>query len=97
MIYEIENLEDARNFLSFTEDKVILTTTPGSIKYYGMLAVDYMLKTLNKEFSNKIEDVTVNIGDDHAALFTAVKLNYKNIIYTGDSEEAKGLLGRFKK
>lgn len=92
IIYEVKNLEEARNFLSLTEDKVILTTTPGSIKYYGMLVLDYMLKALSKEFFDKIEDVIVNIGYDHAALFTAVKLKYKNIVYTGDSEEAKDLL-----
>ncbi|HJD55890.1 MAG TPA: hypothetical protein LFW21_04560 [Rickettsia endosymbiont of Pyrocoelia pectoralis] len=92
IVYEIENLEEARAFLSFTEDKVVLTTMPGSVKYYGMLVVDYVLKDLSKAFSNKIEDVIIDIGDDHAALFTAIKLGYKNIVYTGDSEEAKGLL-----
>jgi len=92
IVYEIRNLEDARDFISLAEDEVVLTTLPGSVKYYGMLVVDHMLKTLSREFPEKVVDIIVNVGDDHAALFTAIKLGFKNIIYTGDSKEAKSLL-----
>ena len=96
LVYEIENLEEARNFLSSTEGKFILTTPIGSVKYYGMLVIDFMLKTLIKEFYEKVIGVIVNVDDDHAALFTAIKLNYKNIIYTGNSPEAKALLKNYE-
>ncbi|WP_341791633.1 hypothetical protein [Rickettsia endosymbiont of Gonocerus acuteangulatus] len=90
--YEVTNLEDARDFLSSTQGEYVLTNLKNSVKYYGMLVVDHMLKTLQKEFPKKVIDVVVNVDDDNAALFTAIKLNYKNIVYTGNSDEAKSLL-----
>ena len=90
--YTVVSLEEARDFLSSVEEKLILTNHTSSAKYYGMLVIDYMFKTLSKEFPEKVLDPTVDIGDDHAALFTAIKLGYKNIVYTGNSEEARGLL-----
>lgn len=92
VVYKVENLEDARDFLSSAQGEYILTNSESSVKYYGMLVVDHMLKTLQKEFPKKVIDVIVDIDDDHAALFTTIKLNYKNIVYTGNSEEAKALL-----
>ena len=92
IVYEIKNLQEARNFLSSVEEQLILTNHASSVKYYGMLAIDYMFKTLSKEFPNKVLDLIVNVREDHAALFTAIKLGYKNIIYTGNSKEAIGLL-----
>ncbi|WP_342226175.1 hypothetical protein [Rickettsia endosymbiont of Urophora cardui] len=92
VVYKVENVEDARDFLSSAQGDYILTNSESSVKYYGMLVVDHMLETLQKEFPKKVIDVIVNVDDDHAALFTAMKLNYKNIVYTGNSEEAKALL-----
>ncbi|MCZ6901251.1 MAG: hypothetical protein O7C59_06080 [Rickettsia endosymbiont of Ixodes persulcatus] len=92
IVYEIRNLEEARDFLSSVEEKQILTNNASSVKYYGMLAIDYMFKTLSREFPEKVLDLTVDVGDDHAALFTAIKLGYKNIIYTGNSNEVRALL-----
>jgi|GEM_PF-935105 len=89
MVYEVGNLEDARSFLSSEKEKYILTNLKSSVKYYGMLVVDHMFKTLQKEFPEKIIDIIVDVDDDHAALFTAIKLGYKNIVYKGDSEEAR--------
>ncbi|MCC8377717.1 MAG: hypothetical protein LN567_04980 [Rickettsia endosymbiont of Graphium doson] len=89
VVYKVENLEDARDFLSSAQGEYILTNSESSVKYYGMLVVDHMLETLQKEFPKKVIDVIVDIDDDHAALFTAIKLNYKNIVYTGNSDEAK--------
>ncbi|WP_341787854.1 hypothetical protein [Rickettsia endosymbiont of Cantharis rufa] len=90
--YTVVNLEEARDFLSNVEEKPILTNHASSVKYYGMLVIDYMFKTLSKEFPEKVLDLTVDIGDDHVALFTAIKLGYKNIVYTGNSGEARRLL-----
>ncbi|MCC8467150.1 MAG: palindromic element RPE2 domain-containing protein, partial [Rickettsia endosymbiont of Eriopis connexa] len=69
IVYEIRNLEEARNFLSSVEEQSILTNHASSVKYYGMLAIDYMFKTLSKEFPKKVLDLTVNVGEDHADLF----------------------------
>ncbi|XVN40377.1 MAG: hypothetical protein RCO49_06015 [Rickettsia endosymbiont of Argas persicus] len=88
-VYKVENLEDARNFLSSAKGNYILTNPKSSVKYYGMLVVNHILKILQKEFPEKVVDVIVDVDDDHAALFTSVKLRYKNIVYTGDSEEAR--------
>ncbi|WP_341792689.1 MULTISPECIES: hypothetical protein [unclassified Rickettsia] len=88
VVYEIENLEDARNFLLSCDAPIILTNKAGSTKYYGMLVVDYMFKQLTKEFLEKIVKIIVNVEDNHPALFTAIKLNYKDITYTGNSAEA---------
>ncbi|MFY9590054.1 hypothetical protein [Rickettsia endosymbiont of Halotydeus destructor] len=88
LVYEIENLEDARDFLLSCDTPVVLANTPGTTKYYGMLVIDYMFKKLTEEFSEKIVKIIVNVEDNHPALFTAIKLNYKDIIYTGNSAEA---------
>ncbi|HJD57207.1 MULTISPECIES: hypothetical protein [unclassified Candidatus Tisiphia] len=89
--YTIGNLSDAREFLSEFHDPVILTNKSGSTRYYGMLVLDYIFKTLNKEFP-QIVKIIVNVENDHPALFTAIKLNYQNITYTGESSEAKKLV-----
>ncbi|HJD62431.1 MAG TPA: hypothetical protein LFW14_02440 [Rickettsia endosymbiont of Degeeriella rufa] len=89
VVYKVKNLEDARDLLSSAQGEYILTNSESSVKYYGMLVVDHMFEALQQEFPKKVIDVIVNVGDDHAALFTAIKLNYKNIVYTGHSEEAK--------
>jgi len=90
--YTVVSLEEARDFLSSVEEKLILTNHTSSVKYYGMLVIDYMFKTLSREFPEKVLDLTVDVEDDHVALFTAIKLGYKNIVYAGDSEEARRLL-----
>lgn len=97
LVYEVRNLEEARNFLSYEKGRFALSTSSGSVKYYGMLVIDHMFKALTKEFPEKVIDLIANVGDDHAALLTAIKLGYKNIVYTGNSEEARGLLGGVKK
>lgn len=89
--YTIGNLSDAREFLSEFHDPVILTNKSGSTRYYGMLVLDYIFKTLSKEFP-QIVKIIVNVENDHPALFTAIKLNYQNITYTGESSEAKKLV-----
>lgn len=88
--YIIENLADARVDLSQIAAPIILTNKAGSTRYIGMLVIDYIFKKLTTEFP-QIVKIIVNVGDDHSALFTAIKLNYHNITYTGTSEQAKKL------
>lgn len=91
LTYEIIDLESAKEFLKTHTAPVIITNPGGSTRYYGMRVLDYMFKELSKEFS-QITDIIVNVDDDYAALFTAIKLGYKNIKYTGDSQEARMIL-----
>ncbi len=87
----VENLAKTREFLLKSTAPVILTNKIGSTRYYGILPLDYMFKKLQGEFP-QIVKIIVHVGDDHAALFTAARLGYQNIIYTGTSDEAKNLL-----
>ncbi|WPY00399.1 hypothetical protein Trichorick_00273 [Candidatus Trichorickettsia mobilis] len=89
ILYQIENLSSAKEYITNTQNPLIITNSPNSIKYYGILVLDYIFKTLQKEFPKTITDIIVDVGDDHAALFTAKKLGYKNIKYTGNSNAAK--------
>ena len=64
-----------------TDKRVTLTNPQGSTRYYGMRIIDYIFKTLQQEFPNKISGVIVNAYDDHSALITAKKLGYSQIEY----------------
>lgn len=81
MIYEIENLESAREFLSESKMKIILSNPQGSTRYYGMMVIDRIFKLLQQEFPNKIEGIVVNAYDDYSAFVAARKLGYKEIQY----------------
>ena len=94
-IYEIIDLESAKEFLKTCNEPVILTNPRDSTRYYGMRVLGFMFKELTKEFPDTISKVIVNVGDDNAALFTAIKLGYKNINYNGESEEARMILKKF--
>ena len=91
LIYEVVDLATAREFLKNYQDPVVITNIEGSAKYYGTLVLEYIFKNLAKEFP-QIVKVIMNVSDDNAALFTAIKLNYKNILYNGTSETAKKML-----
>ena len=82
MIYEIENLENARDFLKIADEKVTLSNPQGSTRYYGMRIIDCMFKILQKEFPNKINGIIVNAYDDYSAFTTARKLGYNQINYS---------------
>lgn len=82
IIYQVEDLEKAREFLSKVPEPIIITNAIGSTRYYGMLILDYIFKTLTTEFP-QITKIIVDVGDDHPALFTALKLNYQHILYKG--------------
>lgn len=86
--YIVENLSDARKFLLQYPNSVILTNQVGSTKYYGMLVLDYIFRKLVEEFPQVVE-VVINVGNDRAALLTATKLHYENIIYNDISPKAK--------
>lgn len=81
-IYEIENLESARKYLTQTAEHIILSNPAGSTKYYGMRVIDYIFKTLKDEFPDKIDGVIVDAYDDYSALITAQQLGYDKIKYT---------------
>jgi len=81
MIYEIQNLEGARNFLRQSSQKVTLSNPQGSTRYYGMRVIDYIFKTLQQEFPNKINGIMVNAYDDYSAFITARQLGYNQIRY----------------
>lgn len=81
MIYEIQNLESARKFLSTTGSKVTLVNPQGSTRYYGMRVIDHIFKTLQQEFPDKITNIIVNIYDDYSAFVTARRLGYSQIQY----------------
>jgi hypothetical protein len=81
MLYEVENLEKARKFLSTSTIKIVLTNPQGSTRYYGMRVIDYIFKTLRQEFPDKISGVVVNAYDDYSAFVIARKLGYKEIQY----------------
>lgn len=81
MIYEIQNLESARKFLSTTSSKITLVNSQGSTRYYGMRVIDHIFKTLQQEFPDKIINIIVNIYDDYSAFVTAQQLGYNQIQY----------------
>jgi len=83
MIYEIENLESARKFLSDTASEVVLSNPDGSTRYYGMRVIDCIFTRLQREFPNKIKGVIVNAFDDYSAFITAKELGYEDINYIG--------------
>ena len=91
LIYEVVDLATAREFLKNYKDEVVITNIEGSTKYYGTLVLDYIFKNLVKEFPQIVKAI-INVSDDNVALFTAIKLNYKNILYNGTSETAKKML-----
>ncbi len=81
MIYEIENLERARQFLGVASEKITLSNPQGSTRYYGMRIIDCMFKMLKQEFPDKIDGIVVNAYDDYSAFITARQLGYNQINY----------------
>lgn len=78
-LYEVESLDSARQYLSRIKQKVILINPAGSTRYYGMRVIDYIFRTLQEEYPDKIQKVIVNAFDDYAAFTTAREIGYKNI------------------
>ncbi|MDP4709222.1 MAG: hypothetical protein NWS20_04400 [Rickettsiaceae bacterium] len=81
MIYEVQNLQAARRFLRSANTKIMLSNPQGSTRYYGMRVIDYIFKTLQQEFPDKIAGVVVNAYDDYSAFVTARQLGYNQISY----------------
>lgn len=95
IIHEVVGLNSSREWLKQSIEQVNITNVKGSTRYNGARVLDYIFKQLQREFSC-VEDVIFNVDDDHAALFTAIKLGYTNIIYTGASKEAILMLNYIK-
>lgn len=83
-IYEIQNIQSARKYLSRTAKPVILSNPQGSTRYYGMRVIDYIFKTLQREFPEKIKGIVVDAYDDYSAVVTAKELGYDNIKYNNE-------------
>ena len=83
-IYEIQNIQSARKYLSRTAEPVILSNPQGSTRYYGMRVIDYIFKTLQREFPEKIKGIVVDAYDDYSAVVTAKELGYDNIKYNNE-------------
>lgn len=83
-IYEIQNIQSARKYLSLVSEPVILSNPQGSTRYYGMRVIDYIFKTLQSEFPDKIKGIVVVAYDDYSALVTAKELGYDNIKYNNE-------------
>ncbi len=79
-IYEIQDLQSAREFLTKCESKnIILTNPPNSVHYYGIMVLDYMFKTLKKEFK-QVKKIIVRTDGFEGAKYAARALKYKHII-----------------
>lgn len=85
-VYELESLDLAQKFLSHYAmnnpgQKLILSNIKGSSRYYGVLVIDRMFKILQKEFSEQISEIVVNVYKDPPGRVAALELGYKNINY----------------
>ena len=80
-IYEIENIKSAREYLSRVNEHVLLSNPQGSTRYYGIRVIDYIFKTLQNEFPDKIKGIIIDVYDDYSAWVTAKELGYDRIIY----------------
>ena len=78
VLYVVNDLHSARDFLSNYKKPVELINAKGSTRYYGMLIINYMFKTLQKEFPQVVK-ITVDADGDNSALLTALKLGFKYI------------------
>lgn len=86
MIYEVQNLRLAREFLKITDNKVTLINPEGSTRYYGMKVIDHIFKTLQKEFPDKVENIIVNTFDDYSAFVTAREYGYRYINFVNSCQ-----------
>jgi hypothetical protein len=78
MLYIVENLSSAREFLTNFNHAVTITNAKGSTKYYGVMVINYMLKKLQAEFPQVVK-IIIDVDDDFAAFCTAKKLQYQEI------------------
>lgn len=79
-IYEVQDLQSARVFLAQCNAKsVTLINPPGSVHYYGIMVLDYMFKSLKKEFKH-VKKIIVKTDGFEGARYAARALKYKYII-----------------
>lgn len=69
---------------------IILINAPGTIRRLGAPAIHKIFQILGQEF--QVEEQIFRVDEDIAGLYQAIKLGYKNILYTGQSDSAKKLL-----
>lgn len=75
-IYYVQDLDSARIYLDQAKGKVILTNKEGSTRYYGMRVLDYIFKTLQKEYPSKISQIIINTDTDYSGFVTAKQCGY---------------------
>ena len=71
--YVVSDLPSAREFLKQTTSDVELINADGTIRYYGILVINYIFTQLQKEFSH-VKKVTYNLEQDPIAYDTAKKM-----------------------
>lgn len=69
---------------------IILINAPGTIRSLGAPAIHKIFQILGQEF--QVEEQIFRVDEDIAGLYQAIKLGYKDILYTGRSDSAKKLL-----
>jgi len=69
---------------------IILINAPGTIRSLGAPAIHKIFQILGQEF--QVEGRIFRVDEDIAGLYQAIKLGYKDILYTGRSDSAKKLL-----
>lgn len=90
--YIIKDLKSAIKYLDDAQDQVNITNISGSTRYYGTMVLDYVFQFLKLNYPTKINEIEFNVADDHIGLITVIKLGYKNIIYSGSSNQALAML-----
>jgi hypothetical protein len=91
---EFFDLIKAREKISTIQKPVRLINAPGTIRSLGALAIDKIFRKLMNEFI--VTSCTFRVDDDLAGLFQALKLGYKDILYTGNLEAVKRILRNHK-
>lgn len=92
---QIFDLIQARKKLASIPHKpVILINSPGTVRTLGALALDKIFQTLSQEF--EVVQIIFNVDDDLAALFGAIELGYRDILYTGTCAQAQKLIEELK-
>jgi hypothetical protein len=89
---EFFDLICSRVAISKISGPIILINAPGTIRRLGALAIHGIFQVLSQEFT--VEQKIFRIDKDIAGLYQAIKLGYKNILYTGSSASVQKLLSK---
>jgi hypothetical protein len=90
---EFFDLIYSRTKIAKAQAPITLTNAPGTIRRLGAPAIHKIFEILCQEF--QIEEKIFRVDDNLAGLYQALKLGYKHILYTGNSQSAKKLLQNY--